>query len=254
MPGINDGIHLQKTVFDLFTLYPGIQSVAIVPLGLSDHGSIKDRFTPVTPAFSQSLIPQAAAWQKHFRDQTGKTFAYLADEFYIQSAADIPATGYYDDFAQIEDGVGMVRSFLDEFEIALRRHRRPLAGLNGTLATGKLFFPTLSRCVERLNAKFGSSLRVCGVENRFMGKGITVAGLLAGADFLASLDGSTIGEFLIIPQEAISRIDGILVDDLSPADLSKRLGIPIYPGGRTVPDFFRLLTKISRQSPFRNRA
>jgi putative radical SAM enzyme (TIGR03279 family) len=244
MPGINDGLHLQKTVFDLYAHYPGLQSVAVVPLGLSDHGTIKDRFAPVTQAFSRGLILQAAPWQEQFRRQVQKTFVYLADEFYIQAGADLPETGYYDDFTQIEDGIGMVRNFLDEFDAALRRRRRSLNRLRGTLATGRLFFPHLRDCVERFNAKLGSSLQVCEVENRFMGKNITVAGLLAGGDFLSALNRRSLGEFLIIPHESVSRVDGVFVDDLSPADLSRRFGIPVYPGGRTITEFFRLLFRL----------
>jgi putative radical SAM enzyme (TIGR03279 family) len=247
MPGINDGVHLQKTVFDLYALYPGLQSVAVVPLGLSDHGTIKDRFAPITRTFSRNLILQAAPWQEQFRKQVRKTFIYLADEFYIQAGADLPETGYYDDFAQIEDGIGMVRNFLGEFDAALRRRRRSLNRLKGTLATGRLFFPYLRDCAERFNARLGSSLQVCEVENRFMGKSITVAGLLAGGDFLSALNRRSLGEFLIIPQESVSRVDGVFVDDLSPADLSGRFGIPVYPGGRTITEFFRLLFRLGSQ-------
>jgi putative radical SAM enzyme (TIGR03279 family) len=247
MPQVNDGVHLKKTIFDLYDLYPGIQSIAIVPLGLSDHGTIKDRFPPVTPAFSRELIKQALSWQELFREETGRTFAYLADEFYIQAGVDLPQSGYYDDFAQIEDGVGMVRSFLDEFEIELSRSRRSRLSLSGALATGKLFFPFLRHSIERFNDKFGSSLKVCEVQNRFMGRRITVAGLLGGRDFLAALKGRDIGSFLVIPQEAISRVDGILIDNLSPADLSRQLGKPVYPSGRTVREFFRLLLRLNRQ-------
>jgi len=247
MPQINDGTHLKKTVFDLYGLYPGIQSIAIVPLGLSDHGTIKDRFAPVTQVFSRSLIEQALPWQTQFRDRIGKTFAYLADEFYIQAGVEFPQSCYYDDFAQIEDGVGMVRSFLDEFETELGRRRRSRLLLSGTLATGKLFFPFLQHSIERFNGRFGSSLQVCEVENRFMGRNITVAGLLGGRDFLAALKGRDTGSFLVIPQEAISRVDGILVDNLSPEDLSQQLGKPVYPSGRTVREFFRLLFRLSGQ-------
>lgn len=248
MPGINDGRHLEKTVFDLSRHYPGIQSVAVVPLGLSDHGTMKDRYSPVTPTFSAALIRQLSSLQEKFRTELGRTFVYLADEFYLQAGAELPGSDYYDDFAQIEDGIGMVRSFLDEFEIELSRTRRSGMKLNGTVATGKLFFPVLQRCIERLNEKFGSSLRTCEVESRFMGRNITVAGLLGGLDFSYALQGKKIGSFLIIPQEAISRVDGIFVDDISPKELSRQIGFPVYPGGRTVRDFFRLLKKLSRRS------
>jgi putative radical SAM enzyme (TIGR03279 family) len=248
MPGVNDGGQLQKTVFDLFALHPGLQSVAVVPLGLSDHGTMINRFAPVTPVFSRRLIRQAAPWQELFRRQIHKTFVYLADEFYIQAGAGIPEAGHYDDFAQIEDGIGMVRNFLDEFDAAVKRRHRLPAGLRGTLATGRLFFPYLRECIKRLNTKFDSALQVCKVDNRYLGKKISVAGLLAGGDFLAALNHRSLGKFLIIPQESVSRIDGVFIDDLSPADLSRRLGIPVLPGGRTAGDLLKTLFRIGAES------
>ena len=241
MPGINDGQHLDRTVSDLAGYYPGIQSVAIVPLGLSDHGAAKDHYTPVTPAFCRDIIRQVSPWQERFRDEIQRTFAYLADEFYIQGEALLPATDHYDDFAQIEDGVGMVRKFLDDFDAELMRRRKPLPKLSGTLATARLFYPYLSNCIERFNAEFGSRLVVREVENRFLGKSITVAGLLGGRDFTDALSGRLLGDFVIIPDEALSRTDGILVDNLSTADLASRLGKPIHTSGRTMRDFFNLL-------------
>jgi putative radical SAM enzyme (TIGR03279 family) len=241
MPEINDGEHLQKTVFDLYDYYPGVESIAIVPLGISDHGSHRERFTPVTPAYSLQVIAQVSPWQTQFRAETGRTFAYLADEFYIQGGADLPQTEFYDDFAQIEDGIGMVRDFLDEFDEEMKRRRRDRPSLQGTLVTGRLFSGFLQDCAERFNRKFETRLQVCQAENQFMGKNITVAGLLSGKDIVSALNGREIGNFVIIPNEAVSRLDGILVDDLSPADISRIIGKPVYPSGRTMRDFFRLL-------------
>ena len=241
MPGINDGAHLEKTVHDLHQYYPGVDSIAIVPLGLSDHGIPRERFTPVTAEYSRLLIRQAEPWQRHFRDRIGRTFACLADEFYIQGGMPLPDADYYDEFAQIEDGVGMVRKFLNEFEAQLARRRKPRPRLEGTLATARLFFPFLKECIDRFNQKLGSRLVVREIENRFMGKSITVAGLLSGQDILTALEGTPVGDFVIIPNEAISRVDGILVDNLSPDELMHRLGRPVHPSGRTMDDFFRLL-------------
>ena len=244
LPGINDGKRLEKTVHDLYRLYPGVQSVAIVPLGLSDHGMPKDRFSPVTPEFSRKLVRQVTRWQAMFRRKTGRTFAYLGDEFYIQGGKSVPEKPHYDDFAQIEDGVGMVRVFQDDFEKELRRRKWLHLSLHGTLVTGRLFHPTLHRCIERFNRRYGSHLRVCMVENRFLGGRITVAGLLAGEDILRELKSRNTGDFIVVPHEAISRAEGILIDDLSLEDLSQRLGKPVYAGGRTVGEFFRLLFSV----------
>lgn len=241
MPGINDGANLETSVNELYSYYPGVDSIAIVPLGLSDHGSPKDRFVPVTAEYCHHIIRQVEPWQRFFRDRTGRTFAYLADEFYIQGGLPVPETAYYDDFAQVEDGVGMVRRFLNDFETELGRWRKSRPHLAGTLITGRLFYPFLESCVGRFNSKFASKLRVRMVENRFMGRNITVAGLLGGQDILAALADQSIGNFLIIPQEAVSRVDEVLVDALSPADLSSRLGKPVFASGRTMGGFFRLL-------------
>jgi putative radical SAM enzyme (TIGR03279 family) len=243
MPGINDGAHLQKTVFDLYDLFPGIQSIAIVPVGISDYGPCKARLMPVTPEYSRALISQVLLWQSQFRAQITRTYACLADEFYLQGGFAIPKRDYYDDFAQIEDGVGMVRHFLDEFKTEMAR-RRHCTSLHGTIATGKLFYPVLMGCLEQINHKFGTKIQVRGIENRFMGSNITVAGLLGGNDILTDLEGKDIGDFLIIPGEAVSREDRILVDDLSPEDISRHLGKPVYPGGQTVRDFFDILSRI----------
>jgi putative radical SAM enzyme (TIGR03279 family) len=244
MPGINDGPQLEKTVSDLYGLYPGLQSVAIVPLGLSDYGKPKDRLAPVTPEFCRKVIRQARPWQKLFRSQTGSSFACLADEFYIQGKVDIPGADHYDDFAQIEDGVGMARSFLDEFETEMKRRRKSRSDLVGTIVTGRLFGPILRRCIRQFNEKFGSRLQVCEAQNRFLGRKITVAGLLSGQDILDAVRGKDIGRFLIVPSEALSTVEEIMLDGLSLGDLSHRLGKPVYPGGRTMQEFFRLLFEI----------
>ncbi len=245
IPHINDGKHLEKTVFDLHALYPGIQSVAIVPLGLSDHGVARNRLKPVTPSYSRRIISRAIPWQARFRSQTGRSFVYLADEFYIQGGVELPETRRYDDFGQIEDGVGMVRAFLDDFEAELKHLSRFRQPLRGTIMTGELFYPALQKSIERLNHKATLELQVLGVPNRFMGKRITVAGLLAGSDFLAELRGRKTGAFIIIPSQAVSPAEGILLDNLSPADLSRELSKPVFPGGRTVSEFFRLLHSIA---------
>jgi len=241
MPGINDGGHLERTVFDLYSYYPGVDSVAIVPLGLSDYSVPGETLAAVTPGFCREVIRIVAPWQKRFRVETGRAFAYLADEFFIQGGLPIPDAGYYDDFAQIEDGIGMVRRFLDDFSASLRRRRKPMPLLRATLATGTLFYPFLKECIARFNDRLGSDLAVVEVENRFMGKTITVAGLLAGRDLAQALAGRPLGDFVVIPGEAVSRVEGIFVDDMTPAGLEKILGKPVYPGGRTMQDFFRLL-------------
>lgn len=243
MPGINDGTNLERTVFDLYRLFPGVASVAIVPLGLSDHGRARLLYPHVTPEFSRAVIRAAEPWQARFRENANCTFAYLADEFYLQAGEPIPGTGYYDDFAQIEDGVGMVRRFLDDFAAEIARRRRTRRTLDGTLVTGKLFEPLLRQAAARLADALGWRLQVVGVVNGFLGTGITVAGLLAGDDIAQALRRIDPGDFVCVPQEAISRLDGLFIDNRTVDDIARAIGRPIYPGGRTVSDFLRLLRR-----------
>ena len=223
-------------------LYPGVQSVAVVPLGLSDHGTIKDRFAPVTPVFSRGLdpsgrtlagtVPQADP-EKHLSTWRTNSIFRLAQIF--------RKPDYYDDFAQIEDGIGMVRNFLDEFETALEAAPQIAARVEGNTGNRQIVFPHI--CAIAWSGLMQSSDLRCKsakLKIDLWARDITVAGLLAGGDFLSALwNRRSLGDFLIIPQEAVSRVDGIFVDDLSPADLSRRLGIPVYPSGRTVQEFFQ---------------
>ena len=109
---------------------------AIVPVGLSDHGAPRARLRGVTPGYARALIAEVSGWQARFYARTESAFAFLADEFYLQGEAPVPESGHYGDFAQIEDGIGMVRTFLDDFEAALARRRPPAPPLRGTLVTG----------------------------------------------------------------------------------------------------------------------
>mgnify|MGYP003761468751 FL=1 len=247
MPGINDGPRLEQTVSALGALHPGVRSVAIVPVGLSDHGPPRTRLTAVTPEYARSVISEVSGWQECFYTRAGDAFAFLADEFYLQGGTPVPEAGHYGDFAQIEDGIGMVRSFLDDFEAAMARRRRPAPPLRGTLVTGSLFLPLLERCIRRWNRRSGMKLRVVGAPNRHLGSRITVAGLLAGRDILEALAGRNPGDFVIIPGEALSSPGGVLLDDLTVRGLSARLGRPVYSGGRKVSDFFALLGRLGRR-------
>jgi len=244
MPGINDGAQLEKTVMDLYRFHPGVESVAIVPVGLSDYAPRGAGLRPVTPAFSRALVRRVDKWRQSFIDRPQSAFVFAADEFYLLAGAAIPGRDYYEDFAQVEDGVGMVRQFLDDFASATARRRRPLTGLGGTLLTGELFFPVLRRCIEELNRRTGAKLTVCAVRNRFLGKRVTVAGLLSGGDILEALRGKDAGGFLIIPGEALAFDERLLLDGMTLNDLSRELCLPVYSGGRSARDFFKTLTHI----------
>ncbi|HKQ52850.1 MAG TPA: DUF512 domain-containing protein, partial [Pyrinomonadaceae bacterium] len=229
-PEINDGPVLRQTLADLATLHPRVKSVAIVPLGLTRYNT-DERLTPVTPEFCRRTIRELAPIQREFRQKLGTTFAFLGDEIYLRAGARVPSRTHYGDYPQIEDGIGMVRSFGHDFQKLRRRlERRPPrepARLHGTVLTGTLFAPELKAAVERLNARFGTRLHVVGVENRYFGGDVSVAGLLTGECYTAARD-SLRGEFVVIPAASLkSGGEAIMLDGTTLDDLERRLGLPV---------------------------
>jgi putative radical SAM enzyme (TIGR03279 family) len=241
MPGINDGDQLEKTVMDLYRFHPGVESVAIVPVGISAYAPRGNGLRPATGTFSRALIRRADKWRQSFISRSQSAFVFPADEFYLLAGEAIPERDHYEDFAQIEDGVGMVRLFIDDFNAAMARRRKSLQSLRGTLVTGRLFFPVLEQCIAELNRRTGAKLTVCAAENRFLGKRVTVAGLLSGKDILSALRGRDAGGFVIIPGEALAFDNRLLLDGLTLTDLSLELDRPVYSGGRSAREFFKIL-------------
>jgi putative radical SAM enzyme (TIGR03279 family) len=230
-PEINDGEILERTVRDLAALHPRIKSVAIVPLGLTRYNT-DERLTPVTPAFCRRTISEIASLQREFRETLGTTFAFLGDEIYLRAGLSIPSRKHYGDYPQIEDGIGMVRSFDNEFN-ALRRRltRRPPpnpASLDGTIMTGMLFAPVLKSLIDRLNVRFGTKLKVVGVENKYFGGDVSVAGLLTGECFLAARD-RVRGQFVIIPGSSLKSGEAVMLDGMTLDEFKHKLGLPVHP-------------------------
>ncbi|HEY9284600.1 MAG TPA: DUF512 domain-containing protein [Pyrinomonadaceae bacterium] len=228
-PGINDGEVLRKTIDDLAAEYPRVRSVAIVPLGLTRYLT-DERLTPVTAEFCRRVVEEIEPVQKLLRARLGTTFAFLGDEIYLRAGLDVPSRRHYGDYPQIEDGVGMVRSFREEFARLLRRlGRRPPRApetLNATVLTGKLFAPVLAPLVAGLNARFGTRLRVVAVENDYFGPDIVVAGLVTGRDVLAAR-ARIGGDFVVLPSVAFKSDEPIMLDGTTHEELQRQLGLPV---------------------------
>ncbi|HLA10269.1 MAG TPA: DUF512 domain-containing protein [Pyrinomonadaceae bacterium] len=232
-PRINDGEVLLNTLADLASRYPGVRSVAIVPLGLTRYNT-DDRLTPVTAEFCKQIIKEVRHLQAEFRRRLGTTFAYLGDEIYLKAGASIPGRRHYGNYPQIEDGIGMVRSFLTASERVLRRLERhclkvPMKA-NGTLLTGTLFGPVLGKVVEELNSRLGTSLRVAMAENQYFGGDVSVAGLLTGRDIIAARAQIT-GDFLIVTNAVLKSGEEIMLDGTTLSSLRDQLAIPVWPVG-----------------------
>ncbi len=263
-PEINDGAQLEKTLRDLAAHYPKIVSAAIVPVALTRYNT-DERLTKVTPEFCRRTIREVEKLQKEFRKNLGTTFAFLGDEIYIKAGIEIPSRRHYGNYPQIEDGVGMIRSFLNSFENVLKQaedfqtQRRNGATmqsfvkenvrthdlaikpknktqnsklktqncLNGTILTGEMFAPILSQSIEKLNDIRGSRLKVLAVPNTYFGGDVSVAGLLSGQDYLNIKD-KIEGDFVIIPKHTIKSDEPILIDGMQFEDLKRQFEVPVY--------------------------
>jgi putative radical SAM enzyme (TIGR03279 family) len=256
-PEINDGAQLEKTLRDLAKHYPKVISAAIVPVALTRYNTDK-RLTKVTPEFCRRTIKEVEKLQKEFRKTLGVTFAFLGDEIYLKAGMEIPSRRHYGNYPQIEDGVGMIRSFINSFEKLIKKaetrttervklpenvrthelaitpkariHDSRLTthdSLNGTILTGEMFAPILAEQIEKLNSVLNSKLKVLAVPNTYFGGDVSVAGLLTGQDFVAVKD-KIEGDFVIIPKHTIKSDEPILLDGMQFDDLKKQFNVPIY--------------------------
>jgi putative radical SAM enzyme (TIGR03279 family) len=246
VPGTNDGPVLDRTIADLSAL-PHVLSIAAVPVGLNARGIMVEEkrqsrhrgtadlnlsipLRSFTRDEARAVIEQVRGWQRRFRRERGRTFAYLGDEFHLLAERPIPGRRHYDGFPQLEDGIGLTRLLLDDAARLKRRlPRLNLRGRAATLACGDLIAPVLTRLAEEINALAGCDLRVLPVPNDFFGRTITVSGLLTGTDVARVVEaaGPAAPGPLFLPQSMLSQRYGTFLDDMSPEQLAARLGRPV---------------------------
>ncbi|HEX9757638.1 MAG TPA: DUF512 domain-containing protein [Nitrospiria bacterium] len=226
-PGLNDGVFLEKSIQDLAALYPGVASLAIVPVGLT---KFRDHLIPieeVTPAYAKTMVQSLQPWQDRFRNELGTSFVFPSDEFFIKANEPFPSVEYYEELLQFENGVGMVSLFLREATEWLQN----LPSQVGTpkrisLVTGFSFGGYLQQVVSQAQVK-GLSLQVFPIQNNFFGPSVTVTGLLTGGDIIQGIRSEDIGDLLVIPSVALNEEGTFFLDNTSPEDISKALGIPV---------------------------
>jgi len=227
-PGLNDGPHLERTVRELSELHPGVNTVAVVPVGLTRHRDGLYPLRSITPEEARATLEAIHGWQADFLDRLGTRLVFAADELYLQARQAIPPAAAYEDFSVVEDGVGLVRRFEDEFRRLAGRPGRPRwrGQRAATIVTGELFGPILTPWLERLRVP-GLRADVAPVPNEFFGRAITVAGLLTGQDVARALSGRPLGDVVLVPRVALTETKGVFLDDVAPEDLSRALGVPI---------------------------
>lgn len=224
-PGINDGEILERTIADLSGLYPGVASIGIVPVGLTDHRQRSAVVEPVTDDAARILVDQVHLWQSGFRERTGCGLVYLADEIYLLAGDGIPRAENYDSFPQLDNGIGSWRYFEDGFTRAAgaERHR-----LQGTVAAGTLAAPLLRELVQG-TASEDSTAAVLGVPSRFLGPGITVSGLMVGGDLVAAAREHGVSGRILIPSSVIcdQAYGGCFLDGMTLEEVEDKLGTSV---------------------------
>ncbi len=227
-PGLNDGDILRKSVHELAALWPTVRSISVVPVGLTKHHKYGKRAN--TRAEAAAVLDQCATWQAEFRAQFGVGFVYPTDEWYLVGDVAVPPLASYDGLALHENGLGMVRSFLDEWQTV---HTSELADFaprvrQVTLVTATLFAPVLRAAAAELAAQTDLHIDVIAVTNTHLGEGITVAGLLMSQDVIDQLSAlDHLGDVIILPRIMFDHPDGVSLDDKSPQDVAVALNRPV---------------------------
>lgn len=229
-PGLNDGAVLQETLTALTALYPAVLSVAVVPVGLTEH---RDGLFPLIPFDREKALHTLGLVEAHgaaCRAQYGVSLSYASDELYLLAGRAIPGEDAYDGYPQLENGVGMMRLFETEFFEALAALPSPVHAAPFTLVTGLAAAPFLTRLTEAMAARMpGLDWAVAAVPNMLFGGQVDVAGLLGGRDVVHALRGRVGGRRVLIPQSMLRHDGDVFLDDLSPEDVSKDLGAPVIP-------------------------
>lgn len=223
-PGWNDGAQLQKTMEDLAELYPAVNSVSIVPVGLTCHRQGLTELRPFDAESALATVKQVEAFARVCLERCNTLLFYCSDELYLKAGLEIPPEEDYEGYPQLENGVGLLRLLEEEFRYALENEdERPARPFS--VATGVSAAPFL----QKLCALAGADARVYAVENDFLGHTVDVAGLLTGGDLLRQLRGKDLGEFLLIPLVMLRHGEGVFLDDMTVDQLSESLGVPVYP-------------------------
>jgi putative radical SAM enzyme (TIGR03279 family) len=226
-PGLNDGPVLERTIADLYALAPGVLSLAVVPVGLTRHREKCQPLRGFTPDEAETVIAAVAAWQRRCRAATGSSFVYLADEFYLACGQPIPEYDHYDGFPQLENGVGIVRSFLAEWAETAAPAAGYKAPLSIDVVCGRSAAAILAPRLAGLSLP-NLAVRLIAAENAFFGPDVTVTGLLTGGDIAAALKKETgPRDGVILPGVALRKGENIFLDGLTPEDIARTIGTPV---------------------------
>ena len=254
-PGLNDGHELEKTLADLGELYPGVVSIAVVPVGLTGHRSGLYPLSAFDEKSAENVLTTVNKYQKQFLTKYKTRLVFAADEFFLKAGLPLPRDKFYEDYPQFDNGVGMVRSFTDEFVMALKKAKKHKSTNNVSVATGSSAYDFICELTRFFCKKFGGDIHVYRIENDFFGNSVTVAGLLTGGDIIKQLKGKILGTRLFLSEAMLKKeysgcnscnrekYEYLFLDDYTIEDIEKNLGVKITPVKNSGKDFFEKLAK-----------
>ena len=229
--GVNDGAELDRSIRDLSAYLPNLESVSVVPVGLSKYRDGLYPLEPFTKEDAQDVLRIIHGWQNKIYPEYGTHFVHASDEWYILAEEELPQEEQYDGYLQLENGVGMLRLLLDEFAEAMEEDRingRQARAKHITLATGRLAYRFIKQMAMQMEERYeGLQIDVIAIRNDFFGEMITVSGLLTGQDIMAQLKDRDLGEKLLLPQNVLKSGEPIFLDDYTLDDIEKALQVRI---------------------------
>jgi putative radical SAM enzyme (TIGR03279 family) len=229
-PGVNDGPALERTLTDLAAQYPAVNSVSVVPVGVTKFRQGLYPLRPYTKTESAALLDQVETFSARHLAQKGTRLVWCSDEFYLLAGRELPSEDYYEEFTQLDNGVGMLRLLREEFCRALDGMQCEQTGEEFSIATGKSAAPWLRQLLAlAMEQCDGIKARVFAIENNFFGETITVAGLVTGGDLIAQLRGKELGARLLIPASMLRAGERVFLDDVTLDEVERELGVPVCP-------------------------
>ncbi|MGE5586562.1 MAG: DUF512 domain-containing protein [Bacillota bacterium] len=230
-PGLNDGVELERTVHDLSSIFPGVRSCAVVPVGLTRHRRGLPAVVPVTGEDAARAVDDIERWQQEFLPMLSSRFVFASDELYLRAGRTIPAREAYEDFPQIQNGVGLLRDYMDQLD-EIRGTLPPEVKVPARLVvvTGEAAYPVIDATCRLLGRVRGLSCRALLVKNRFFGPRVSVAGLLTGQDIARTYlvaAGRGGCDAMMIPSVSLKADEPRFLDDMTVRDLERTCGVAV---------------------------
>ncbi|MEO0842013.1 MAG: TIGR03279 family radical SAM protein [Cyanobacteria bacterium J06636_27] len=233
-PGINDGVHLEKTLRDLASFHtgelPAVASVAVVPVGLTRFRPQEDELVPVTREKAREVISQVRKLQQELKASVGSNCIWLADEWFLIAGEELPCESEYEDYPQIDNGVGSIRLFIKEFlQTARELLPEKVAERKLTWVVGNAVEQAFQPIVKQLNSVEDLCVNMRALSSDYWGQNISVTGLLTGHDLLLKLQGEDLGDGILLPSVMLKHGELVFLDDMTVEEVANSLNTEIYP-------------------------